>query len=282
MRCSPARPALILATILALTTLAGAPAGAVVSTIARCNPNELEICVSNFNYLHRGVQRFGAGGAEDCDEDLERFRQNIAATPRVPRPAECPARYSRATYRPKPVRPTFAQFIEYVAPMAIEVQRETGLPASLLIAQAWQESGGVSKGYRERNNPFGTMCHQSSTEDRSFHLDSERRISYRERCVGRMPSFFSFDNMMDAFWSQAYFYLHRPDIADALSSVRQVVFTRPDRNQPVSSRELIPRIRGYAQHGATNAQYHRELRLAIDNGNLEFYDRCHLRESTSI
>ena len=104
-------------------------------------------------------------GASAVKTDLPRTAatpgaQLVAASGTDTSSARCSPRYSRSELVPSTIRmpETAAQqaFIDAVAPGAVAVQRQYGIPASVTIAQAIDESGwGQSRLATEDNNLFG-------------------------------------------------------------------------------------------------------------------------------
>lgn len=74
--------------------------------------------------------------------------------------------------------------VEYIAlykDLAIRQMKESGIPASIILAQGCLESGnGNGRLSVEANNHFGIKCHQSWTGERIYHDDDERQECFRK------------------------------------------------------------------------------------------------------
>lgn len=66
----------------------------------------------------------------------------------------------------------YNQYIERYANIALQNQRQYGIPASITLAQGLLESGaGRSRLATQANNHFGIKCHRSWRGSRTFHND---------------------------------------------------------------------------------------------------------------
>lgn len=175
----------------------------------------------------------------------------------------------------KPMYPNINEFIEFIAPMAIELQRETGLPASYLIAQAGMESGwGRSNGYRIRNSLFGYSCSRGrgALQKLTFITRMGREISVDAHCTSPRPEgghYYSFDSMMDGFWAQAYLLMYSVEGA-RLTALRQLM-SQTVAPQTAKPYDVIMRIRGYAA-SMSSERYQAYLLGTIRQFGLETYD----------
>ena len=175
----------------------------------------------------------------------------------------------------KPLSPSVQDFIEFVAPMAMTLQKETGLPASYLIAQAGIESGwGRSRGYNVRNSLFGYSCGRGrgALQPMSFVTRLGRAVQVNAHCVSPRPEgghYYSFDSMMDGFWAQAYLLLHSVEGA-RLTALRQLLARTPV-TASANARDVILRIRGYAA-SMSSERYQGYLLGAIEQFGLSVYD----------
>lgn len=74
----------------------------------------------------------------------------------------------------------YNNYIEQYARIAIENQKEFGIPASITLAQGLLESGaGRSKLATKANNHFGIKCHNSWRGSRTFHDDDRPQECFR-------------------------------------------------------------------------------------------------------
>lgn len=78
-------------------------------------------------------------------------------------------------------RITRQQYIEKYSDWAIENMKETGIPASITLAQGILESAsGNSKLAKEDNNHFGIKCHTDWKGERVYHHDDARNECFRK------------------------------------------------------------------------------------------------------
>jgi LysM repeat protein len=73
------------------------------------------------------------------------------------------------------------EYIAHYKDLAIRQMKETGIPASIILAQGCLESGnGNSRLSIEANNHFGIKCHRSWTGERIYHNDDARHECFRK------------------------------------------------------------------------------------------------------
>jgi LysM repeat protein len=76
---------------------------------------------------------------------------------------------------------TREEYIRKYKDLAIKQMKESGIPASIILAQGCLESGnGNSRLSVEANNHFGIKCHQSWEGERIFHDDDEKQECFRK------------------------------------------------------------------------------------------------------
>ncbi|MDR2801819.1 MAG: glucosaminidase domain-containing protein [Prevotellaceae bacterium] len=76
---------------------------------------------------------------------------------------------------------TRAEYIALYKDLAIRQMKESGIPASIILAQGCLESGnGNSRLSVEANNHFGIKCHQSWTGERIYHDDDALQECFRK------------------------------------------------------------------------------------------------------
>ncbi|MDR2359297.1 MAG: glucosaminidase domain-containing protein [Prevotellaceae bacterium] len=76
---------------------------------------------------------------------------------------------------------TRAEYIALYKDLAIQQMKESGIPASIILAQGCLESGnGNSRLSVEANNHFGIKCHQSWAGERIYHDDDEQQECFRK------------------------------------------------------------------------------------------------------
>ncbi|MDR0694335.1 MAG: glucosaminidase domain-containing protein [Prevotellaceae bacterium] len=76
---------------------------------------------------------------------------------------------------------TRTEYIALYKDLAVRQMKETGIPASIILAQGCLESGnGNSRLALEANNHFGIKCHRSWAGERIYHDDDERQECFRK------------------------------------------------------------------------------------------------------
>lgn len=173
------------------------------------------------------------------------------------------------------------EFIEFMAPVAQYVQAETGLPASVLIAMAIEETGwGGSYGFRHRKNIFAMTCARNA-HGQVFQNNlnmGHSRVSYRAICGdgNRNDSarrFLHYDKLEDNVFHSIFNMLysgqqaHRPSpykpIRDAIHNARS--------NNPHGSARWQDVVWGL-EPWAPRQNYPRKISGIIQRYNLERYD----------
>lgn len=176
-------------------------------------------------------------------------RQPVA--PAVPAPAPAP------TPRPRTASTREDQFIAMVAPAAQLSQKETGIPASVTIAQAILESyWGTSTLARQANNYFGIKAKERPGTAGVIWLNVWEHIGGQDVTV-REP-FRAYNNMAESFIDHGRFFLTNSIYATALKYV----------NDPREFARQIHRA-GYA----TDPKYSDKLIALMDKYNLYQFDR---------
>ena len=78
-------------------------------------------------------------------------------------------------------RQTREEYIVRYKNLAVKQMKESGIPASIILAQACLESGdGNSRLATEANNHFGIKCHNTWTGARIFHDDDAKQECFRK------------------------------------------------------------------------------------------------------
>lgn len=168
-------------------------------------------------------------------------------------------------------------FIDYMTPYALEVQEATGLPASVIIAQAALESGwGKSGLFNSTDNVFGHSCwRRGSTNTLRLNVLG-RTKSVTGSCETPRPAgtggyFLTFRNPQDSVYAYAANLLSRDH--NYYPQVRRAVAdARPD---PADWREVVT---GLANYDRPNPNYRNLIRgIILDNGlgRLENKKLCH-------
>jgi flagellum-specific peptidoglycan hydrolase FlgJ len=76
--------------------------------------------------------------------------------------------------------PAVEMYISQFAPLAMEEQQRTGMPAAIKLAQAIHESGAGNGDLAQRsNNHFGLKCKSNWTGKTAFHDDDEKGECFR-------------------------------------------------------------------------------------------------------
>lgn len=146
-------------------------------------------------------------------------------------------------------RITRREYIETYKDWAIHNMQETGIPASITLAQGILESAsGNSKLAREDNNHFGIKCHSDWKGERVYHHDDARNECFRK-----------YKSPYDSFKDHAEFLTTRDRYA--------FLFELPTTDYKGWARGLSKA--GYA----TNPQYPELLIRIIEEEGLYTYDQ---------
>lgn len=178
------------------------------------------------------------------------------------------------------------EFLHLVAPVAVEIQEKTGLPASVIMAQAAIESAGGSqgfgmgKGYRNRNAMFGHSCCfgsgkcKDSEVNRTFTLTTRQGevISVKGTCNAYRPKneggrYYTFADAKDSAWAHAWLLLQNPKTAGVYGGVREAV-KRAGPKGVGNSTAVVDGLKRYAAAG----NYMDSLKKIINTYNLKKYD----------
>ena len=106
---------------------------------------------------------------------------------------------------------TYLQYIEQYKEIAIDQQREYGIPASITLAQGLLESAaGTSYLARKGNNHFGIKCHSQWKGEVIEVGDTARRVCYRQYGSARE----SFDDHARFLQTKRYRRLYDLEVTD--------------------------------------------------------------------
>lgn len=148
------------------------------------------------------------------------------------------------------------RFIADVAEAAQLSQQQTGVPASVTIAQAILESDlGRSRLSREANNYFGIKARAKPGPAGVIYIDTWESIGGRDVTV--REAFRAYHNMLESFIDHGMFFLENARYALAMQNV----------GSPRDFARLIHRA-GYA----TDPKYSDKLIALMDKFNLYAYD----------
>lgn len=102
------------------------------------------------------------------------------------------------------IKPHVQSYIDQHKYMAIDEMDRSGIPASVIMAQAIIESnGGTSKLSRESNNHFGIKCKSYWQGDTYYHPDDDRDASGK-----LIPSCFrQYDTVLDSYADHSDFLM---------------------------------------------------------------------------
>jgi len=177
-------------------------------------------------------------------------------------------------------------FINYMAPIAVKVQQKTGLPASLIMAQAIQETGwGTSNLFAKGNAAFGHSCwSKQSSHTRKVQI-SDSPAEFKDikvKCKKKRPSseggrYLTFENMEDSVWAYADNVLYNEKTAKYYGKVRYAVKKAALEGKAASYRDVIPGLSSYA----ADPGYQKKLGRLIKSKNLYKFDNLKLCEDTN-
>lgn len=166
-------------------------------------------------------------------------------------------------------------YIRYMAPMGVKIMEETGLPASVCIAQAILETGwGTSPVFAKTNNMFGHSCwaldgsfkktvYAGQPNEMTLNVGCTKRRSITERGF-----YLDFESPVDSLRAYADNLLYNPKTAKYYGSVREEV-TRARMTGKRANREKV--IQGLGSYAA-GSQYRQKLAKIIADYNLNKYD----------
>ncbi len=187
--------------------------------------------------------------------DLLGLRRDAGRQP-IPPAVSAPTPVVPASQQPQPASTREEQFIAMVASAAQLSQRETGIPASVTIAQAILESyWGTSTLARQANNYFGIKAKERPGTAGVIWLNVWEHIGGQDITV-REP-FRAYNNMAESFIDHGRFFLTNSIYATALRYV----------NDPREFARQIHRA-GYA----TDPRYSDKLIALMDKYNLYRFD----------
>lgn len=178
------------------------------------------------------------------------------------------------------------QFIWQMAPVAVEIQEKTGLPASVFLAQAAIESAssdggwGMGKGYKERNSLFGHSCcfnGRNCQIDREFSMvlrNGEKKTVWGKcdtwRPRGEGGKYVTFSNLKDSAWAYAHILLYSPRTAGTYGAIRAAVAKSAPKVADLN--EVLGGLNRYA----AGAGYQSKLSSIIESKNLKKYDKMRM------
>lgn len=168
-------------------------------------------------------------------------------------------------------------FADYMAPIAQYFQAKTGLPASVMIAQAMLETAyGTSYLFNNKEALFGESCVKFGTaRSRNFEIDNEA-FSAKGSCLTNRPKnegyyYVNFDSKESSVASYIHNLLLDPRTKDTYGGVRAAVKeARTNNPNGVASwQKVVPHLSRYA----TNKNYVQDVASTIRNLGLEKYDK---------
>jgi uncharacterized FlgJ-related protein len=164
-------------------------------------------------------------------------------------------------------------FVAYMTPFALEVQEETGLPASVIIAQAALESGwGKSGLFTETKNIFGHSCWEAgSSKTYNLRISGERK-SVRGTCDRPRSTggyYMEFKDSQDSVYAYAANLLTHPAYPQVQAAVRRA------KPEPADWRSVVSGLREYDGPNPEYRQLLRDIILKNDLQKLENKKLCH-------
>jgi flagellum-specific peptidoglycan hydrolase FlgJ len=168
------------------------------------------------------------------------------------------------------------EFINYMAPIAIAVQEQTGWPASVVIAQASLETNWAENGYGNRNSLFGLSCgHPGETLTYNLILGNQTQVTTTGRCTWKRPAneggyYVVFDNPIDSVY--AYIFTSMQSKRVAYFSTGKYLSTPPDGHSSITYQEAIQEL----SHYATDTDYRAKLLSRVTHYHLDRFDHMGL------
>lgn len=174
-----------------------------------------------------------------------------------------------------------AAFLNYWGPHAVNIQRASGIPASILLAQ-WAEETfwGASNLYANANNMSGHFCPERKRGQDSRWMITLGSIArdVSAHCAGatsqRKSLALVFDNPVDSAWAHAYNLVLSPSREETYSGIRAAVkLAKP--GESADWKKLIPEL---DRHYAPRQGYGRKITNHINSSDLSAWDRkriCH-------
>lgn len=168
-----------------------------------------------------------------------------------------------------------SNYIKYMAPMGVQIMKETGLPASVCIAQSILETGwGKSPVFAQTNNMFGHSCWERE--------DSFKKVIYRGQaneqeidvgCTKRRSAsergyYLDFKSPVDSLRSYADNLLYNPKVEKYYSSVRAEVSRSQLKGKRANWKNVVQGLGSYA----AGSQYRQKLAKIITDYGLDKYD----------
>lgn len=166
-------------------------------------------------------------------------------------------------------------YIKYMAPMGVKIMEETGLPASVCIAQAILETGwGTSPVFAKTNNMFGHSCwaydgsfkktvYAGQPNEMTLNVGCTKRRSVTERGF-----YLDFESPVDSLRAYADNLLYNPKTEKYYGSVRQEVFRAKLKGERPSYQKVVNGLGAYA----AGSQYRQKLAKLIADYDLNKYD----------
>ena len=168
-------------------------------------------------------------------------------------------------------------FAEYMAPIAQYFQAKTGLPASVMIAQAMIETYyGTSYLFNNKEALFGESCMKYGTQkSRSYNIEN---VSYNTKgaCNSLRPKneggyYVTFDSKESSVASYIHNVLYDHSTRNIYGGVRQAVkeARAQDPTAVASWQKVVPHLKRYA----VDSSYVGKISSTIRNLRLEQYDK---------
>jgi flagellum-specific peptidoglycan hydrolase FlgJ len=167
------------------------------------------------------------------------------------------------------------KFIEWITPAAQFIQAKTGLPMSVLIAQAGFESAwGSSTNFKVGRSIFGRSCGKKGNVERGKTELSDFQLPWEMTCSRPRPKaegayYYSFGSYRESILEYVQLLLKKGTLFGRL---RTLVKNSPPP-QVASSRACLTAIanRGYAH--SSHARYLRNLTSIVATNRLEKLDK---------
>jgi flagellum-specific peptidoglycan hydrolase FlgJ len=166
-----------------------------------------------------------------------------------------------------------SKFFEYMMPLAVHLQTHTGMPASMILAQAALESGyGTSYGFRNRHAAFGQMC--GGTRSVSLTVGDETRKIATGCEKTNTGKWATFSSVQDSTYAYIHNILEKDATAFSYRELRKLlkehIENQGGKIPPASWRDVLPALKRYSEGFD---EYTEQVKWMINRFDLDKYDK---------
>lgn len=159
------------------------------------------------------------------------------------------------------------KFINMVAPLAVYLQDETGMPSSVIISQWILETGwGKSKNLERANNISGHSCFSKGAE-KAFRIPFYKKFT--AECSKPRPEgdyYLVFDNVFESAMAYIYNLLYTSTYGD----LKKTVSSAKSKGKVANWKTVVG---GLKEYSANPNDYLRDLGRLITHHKLDRFDR---------